>query len=750
LMSWMLARLGSRFSLLFEPHRRQIRHSALGCFVDRPVDLTVGLIEPDGRTRVLPFTKEGEVFYNPEQFERLNSITYRGYSERYRLRFEFNVHSVMYPQAEALCSMPAFYMEMRLNPAPQVRRTRPVAPTPTIARLVIRINRPDTRIAATSEGGAGRIDLSYRVPLSPAVGESTDDPRAGSRKDDPVRSVEVHERIVSLNAGCTADQDGRGLSLELPVTEVGSGVKWRLVWGAHCAEPILDLDRRGEEPRARGRLHYVHRFPDLDAVMDEAIRHRDVHLAHSRRFETLLDQASLTTAQRHLINLSFQTYLANTFWCDLEPLEAGSTKSRGEWFSVWEGNRLNHSVIGLEYNAAPLYLAIWPRFLALQLEQWTSFARRHEPSGGSTLARDTGQGFRIAANDATDGLAVEHNADFLLMLQAYSHWIGDLTIARRHGALIEALARHLEWSDEDGSGFPPEGNASDTDHPGPSPPFARKTTCLAVKRLAGLHAAVDLLHHIGRHDPAREVEQVVECDAAKIESRAWLSDRYALCLDRSDRGVVDAWTDQRSSFENVSGWDAYSIYTADGLLLPAMLGQPLLLDRDRLATDHHSATRETLGRYGCGHNSLEPDSIWVSQNIWREQIARYLGTGGPGLDQLYWDMQVMSNTDDRSLAFTDTYIDSSLTFTPRGVTSFGFLLAGPRLVIDRLAPGGQRFTVDPDRHYPQRWPLLPLADWKAVKVPVCVVQNNGKVFIEGEADPVIVRGQLSEQEQMIG
>ncbi|MDP7693485.1 MAG: hypothetical protein QGG89_16730, partial [Vicinamibacterales bacterium] len=125
LMSWMLARLGSRFSLLFEPHRRQVRHSALGCFVDRPVDLTVGLIEPDGRTRVLPFTREGEVFYNPEQFERLNSITYRGYSERYRLRFEFNVHSVMYPQAEALCTLPAFYMEMRLNPAPQVRRTRP-------------------------------------------------------------------------------------------------------------------------------------------------------------------------------------------------------------------------------------------------------------------------------------------------------------------------------------------------------------------------------------------------------------------------------------------------------------------------------------------------------------------------------------------------------------------------------------------------------------------------------------------------
>ena len=745
-MSWVLARLGSRYTLLFEPHLRRMRHSALGCFVDQPMDLAVGLVEPDGTTRVLPFTGEGEVFYNPEQFERLNSITYRGYSERYRLRFEFNVHSVFYPQAETLCTMPAFYMEMRLNPAPQVRCTRPVAPTPQFVRLVIRIDRPDTCITASGEGGAGRINLSYRVPLAPLTGDSTDEPRVEFNANDPVRSVEVHERIVSLNTGCDADQDGRGLSLELPVTEAASGVKWRLVWGAHCVEPVLDLDRCGEDPPARGRLHYVRRFPDLDAVMDEAIRHRDVHLAHSRRFETLVDQASLTTAQRHLINLGFQTYLSNTFWCDLEPAEAGSEPSRKEWFSVWEGNRLNQSVIDIEYNATPLYLAIWPQLLELQLDQWTSFARAHEPSGGATLIRNAGQGFHVTFGTTVDGPAMETNADFLLMLQAYAHWNGDLTIARKYGDLITRLARYLTWTDIDDSGFP----ANDHDDSGRSPSFASKTITIAVKRVAGLHAAADLLRQIGRHDPARDIEQVVERNATQIESQAWLSDRYALCLDRSDRGVVDAWSDQRSTFENVFGWDAYSIYTANGLLLPAMLGQPLLFDRDRLVKDHYNATRETRGRYGCGHNSLEPESIWVSQNIWRELIARYLGVCGPGMDQLYWEMQAMSNTYDRSLAFTDTYIDTSLTFTPRGVTSFGFLLSGPRLVIDRLAPGGQRITVDPDHHYPQRWPLLPLADWKAVKVPVCVVQNDGTVFIEGEGDPVIVRGQVSAQEPMIG
>jgi hypothetical protein len=49
-------------------------------------------------------------------------------------------------------------------------------------------------------------------------------------------------------------------------------------------------------------------------------------------------------------------------------------------------------------------------------------------------------------------------------------------------------------------------------------------------------------------------------------------------------------------------------------------------------------------------------------------------------------------------------------------------------------------TVDPDRHKPQRWPLLPLADWTAGKIPVCVIDHHGKVTIEGQIDPVIVHG----------
>ncbi|MEO1236642.1 MAG: hypothetical protein AAFX76_07620 [Planctomycetota bacterium] len=133
----------------------------------------------------------------------------------------------------------------------------------------------------------------------------------------------------------------------------------------------------------------------------------------------------------------------------------------------------------------------------------------------------------------------------------------------------------------------------------------------------------------------------------------------------------------------------------------------------------------------------------MRRNLWRDMFARYLRLGGESSAQEYWDLQVMSNTHAQSLGYTDTYIQNRLHNYPRGVVALGYLLASPRLKIDRLAPGavGTYITVDPDRSLPQRWPLLPLADWQAGKIPVCVVHGNGSVSIEAPTDPVVIQGQ---------
>ena len=721
LMTWTLARLGSRFSLLFEPHRHRVRHSALGRFHDQPMDLMVGLVEPDGTELVLPFTTRGTPLHNPEQFERLNSITFRGFSERYRLRFEFNVHSVFYPQDEALCVMPVFYVEMRVSPSRRIRGATPAGSIPETVTLFIRMDRPDTHISAAtppvptpgdtpSPAHGAKIDLTYHSAISNA---------------DTHETVEVHERIESLNAGCIVDDDGKGLTLNLPVTEIGSGTKWRLVWGAHCDQPVLDTGPQPDPQDAHFR--YLRHWRDLDAVMNDAIRLRDDRLAHSRRFEKLIDQTPLSMAQRHLLHQSFQTFLSNTSWCELD--------DGAQRFSVSDGYQHDSYSVDVGYTTSMLYLALWPKLLAIQLDRWAGFVEPHPQSGGGYLRPQTANNPDTANPKYPLHNPVDTSCEYLLLTQAYAHWTGDLSGTRRHAALIQQLAKYLVWTLQ---------KPDDNSH---------KDTALAVKRLAALQGASDLLNRVDLNEPTDDFQPLVEAEIAKLEKNAWMGDHYAAGLSSSMNTVPSTadWADQSTPFIETPGWDAYSIRTGDGILLPAMTAQPVLLDPSRLRTDLANACRETLTAYGCGRTSDDTENIWISQNFWRDHLSRYVGcahtTDHP---QRYWDLQVMCNTYPQSRGYCDTYVGHNLSFNPRGAASFGSLLAYPGLVIDRLAPGGTLIRVDPERHYPQRWPLLALADWKAGKIPVCVVDDQGKVTIEGESDPIIIHGDQTTSPQVIG
>ncbi len=747
LMSWMIGRLGSRFGLYFEPYRRRVMHSAMGRFLDEPLDLAVGLVQPDGTQRVLPFTTdtdlEGvELLSNCEQFERMNSITFAGYCEAYRLRLELNIHSAFYPQNERLCLMPAFYFEVRVSPIEGFRGVEPVGPTPDRVRLFIRLRRPGTQIRVSDD----TIDLSYDVALP------------GGR---PAAKVAARERLVSLNPGCMVCREGEGegvgggLMCDLPVTRSGSGVKWRLVWAAHVADPVMTVRPNGENQAARFR--YLDHWADVEAVTSEAVATRDERLALSRRFEKLLAQALLDASQRHLTNQSFQNFLSNTFWCRVEPnafsAEGGENAAArgGEWFSVWDGSEQHHSAVDVEYNNAIFYLSLWPRLLKLQLRQWGRRVTDHEASGALVVPRDLGRGLEATREAFAYPMPVETNSDFLLLLETYTRWTGDTALGRELMEVVVGLSRHLAWTDRDRSGFPSAGMANTLVEAGPAARYARKQTYLAIKRVAALRAAAALLHRTGHIDDARKCDALVDRDIRRIEAAAWLGDHYAVAVDRSAVELVDPDSDEPLAFDHLPGWDAYSISTGNGLLLPEMIGQPPLLDPQRLAVDVYRANRECQGRYGDGHTSAEPNNGRVSQNLWRDLLARYLHLSGESSAQDYWDLQVMSNTHEQSMGFTDTHIQSNLCNYPRGVVALGYFLATPRLVIDRLSPGvtGVYITVNPDRHTPQRWPLLPLADWQAGKIPVCVVDDHGKVFIEAPTDPVIIHGRENDPGESI-
>jgi len=752
MMSWQMGRLGSRFALLFEPQKRRVMHSALGRFLDRPLDLMVGLVEPDGTERVLPFTERGEELHGCEQFERLNSITFRGYSEKYKLRFELNVHSVFYPQDERLSVMPAFYLELRVNPFSTVRWNKPVQEKPPErVKLFVRLGRDETEFeSVTRDDGRACLGMAYDQVLKPVVKEHPH--KAG---DYTPGVAAVREQIVSLNEGCAVDDDGRGLTLDLPVTDVGSGTKWRLVWGAFTGDPILTVGPHGSEhdpsQTFTSPFRYTRYWSSVEEVIDEAIEQRDDLLIRSRRFEKLLEQAPLNVSQHHLIHQGLQTYLTNTFWVTT-PDRGVPGREGARWdkylphgfFSVWEGNCLFHSTLDVEYNVAMFYLAVWPQLLEMQLDEWALHERPHEASRGAFLSHDMGRGFYATGQAYAHDMEAEEACNYLLLMQAYAHWTGDTAPARRHAGLLQRLGNYLLWTDRDGSGFASEGTANTIDDASPAVQYSRKQTYLAVKRIAALRAVADLLSHTDESDHGPAYLHAAEDDAPKIEAAAWLGDHYAVCADKSAVGITDVWTGKPLAYDELPGWDAYHIYSSNGLLLPVMCAMPTMLEHEHVVGDLIAATRETLGPYGCGHSSMEPENVWISQNLWRDHLSRYLGHAGTSRAARYWDMQVASNTHTLSKGFVDTYASNNLAFYPRGIVAMGYLLSYPRLMIDKLAPAGTRVSVSPDRHWKQRWPLLPLADWKAGRVPICVVDQAGNVTIEGEADRVTIRPQATQ------
>ena len=125
--------------------------------------------------------------------------------------------------------------------------------------------------------------------------------------------------------------------------------------------------------------------------------------------------------------------------------------------------------------------------------------------------------------------------------------------------------------------------------------------------------------------------------------------------------------------------------------------------------------------------------MWVSQNIWRDIAAAYLGIDYLDNIERYWALQKYINTEKYG-SFTDVYVFSSdttsLDYYPRGVAAFGLINALAGLQINR--PEGI-ISIAPLR-VPLRIPLTAFAQWDRGAVPWLVVTREAgqlDVRIEG-------------------
>ncbi|MGD9498628.1 MAG: glycoside hydrolase family 52 protein, partial [Armatimonadota bacterium] len=488
------------------------------------------------------------------------------------------------------------------------------------------------------------------------------------------------------------------------------------------------------------RFKYRQFFDSPEALARSAFECWDEIEARCLQFERVIADASLPASLKQLLAFATHSYLVNTWWT--------TSPQGGDWFTVWEGCCQLHSTVDVEYNVAPFYLALWPDLLRMQLDEWVG----HITDG--VLSHDMGVGLEVNGMAYWHPMEVEENTNFVLLLHAYWHHSGDADTVRRHYERVRELLAWVLSADTDDDGFPEKGLYNTIDQGSPAIQYAPDQVYLAMRSLAACTAGAQMAELMGEAEDAARWLARAQLTARTLAEQGWLDDHYVVALNQygqalptggepvaapvedpayQDFPIMDEGAGAMMGYEPVgggyataqplSGWDSYSIYTTNGLVYPMRSGLSLRgLDLERLRADLRAASGATMDEFGSPHTSHE-NNMWVSQNIWRDIAAAYLGIDYLDHTDRYWDLQHYINTRKYG-AFTDVYVygsdSTSLDYYPRGVAAYGLIEALAGLQFDRVHGV---VSLAPVR-VPLRLPLTMFADWQAGTLPWLVIEGD--------------------------
>lgn len=483
---------------------------------------------------------------------------------------------------------------------------------------------------------------------------------------------------------------------------------------------------------------YTQYFNNLSEVARWAVDNYSAVKENSKIVDELIGNNSLGNSVKHLFIYSLHTWLANTWWV--------LWNNNEDWFSVWEGSCYFHSTIDVEYTQAPFYLTIWPELLEIELHIWSHFGKDGSlclgDIGKNTLymSHDVGRyvdcGIQVYSHD----MEVEESSNYILL--AYVHWrrTNNDVVINQHIKFIKKLMDFIIRCDTTGNGIPDKGCANTVDDASPAIQFGKEQIYLGIKAMAAIQAGIKILEYTGYND-IDEYNQYVSAAISTLEKQAWKDDHYIVSLTKTMDGMVDPWSGMELKGE-LKGWDAYHIYTANGLALLDMIGFNTGLSSQRLKEDVWNAAINTIEKYGCKHTSYVMDKVnelyipglassgekvgWVSMNMLRDIAAAYRGVDLLSLADAYWDWQTTTNTQEL-LLFFETFYGNNLCYYPRGVAIFGYFDAAAGFSYDAVTGNA---TISPIRANIQV-PLLIFTDWENGSVPIVKTYlNEGKIFYE--------------------
>ena len=699
LMSDAVTVLGSRHGLFVDPCARRAWAIRGEQHPGREIQFLAG-VRMDGRIIMLPLSGQGERFEFCDQDMTPTSLKLTGIDGESRLKLELTVRTPLRPRDAAFSTTPVLDMELRLTRLPSAFRWCQPRKEPLTGEAFLKISCDDF-VPVEAAGDELRWTWEAVCLANRSEAQSAKPP---ARQDDCLLALRGEVR------------DGE---VVIPFDTAG-GLDGCVIRAAWCtfSEPMMDV--QGEP----APFKYTERFAGLDDVLAWARANPAAIADNTAKVDGVFAESNCSAAVNHLLAQTLHAWLADSWW----------TLDRGaDFFTVWEGSCYYHSTVDVEYTQAPLYLAVWPELLGIQLDAWPRFV-----TDGSGVLGEAGRDLVIFMHDVgqmttangtmyNHPMPVEENTNYVLMSYAYWRRSGDFSRARRHAEVIEKALRFVAACDTTGNGVPDVGMANTIDDASPAVQFGREQVYLAVKAMAALDVGADLLDKAGRKEHCEAFRRQSQKIAGVLHEKGWAGDHFVTLLDGSSHGVVDPWTGKAFEGDRIPGWDAAHIYTANGLALLDMVGRGVGIDEMRLREDLHVATRRCMEKFGCRHSDYVPQETgsageggtghpprvgWIAMNMMRDIAAFYRGVDLRYLAGGYWDFQTLTNTQGPWLFF-ETFGGNNLMQYPRGVAIFGYFDALGGVRLDRVT--GEVCVAPMSDQL--RLPVLPLADWNAGRAP---------------------------------
>jgi len=664
--------LGSRHGLLINPIRKSCGILRFDRFDSLPwLELRAGVRIGD-RELVLPLCGEGSGFGFHDQRLTPCTMVLMGVDAASGVKLKLTVATPFRPRDAAFSTIPVLGLRLEAEKIGGNFRWEPKTEDPESVELFLEFCGADIQVTAEEQDA---VTLRFD-----SVRASTEN---GTRSNPRTETVPQVDRIVGLTGGLEGTTFRRRVDLD--------GAERNCLDLAWCiySNPTLAVHSQ------LCPFKYAQRFADLAAVCAWARANPTALFDNARKVDGIVAQNNCSKSVNNLLAYTLHSWLIDTWWAVRE--------DGRDWFSVWEGSCYFHSTVDVEYTQAPLYLALWPELLAIELDFWPEFSKDGAKTLGDRgagtlfLSHDTGSHATACGQDYHHEMECEETTNYLILSAVYHKRTGDDSLLHKHADVLEKYLLFLLACDTTGNGVPDQGVANTIDDASPAVQYGRCQIYLAVKCLGAFQAGAEMMTMLGKSKLADKCRDAADKIRALIQEKGWQDDHFVTLLEKSGQDVVDPWSGEKLELAEVPGWDAPHIYTVNGLVLFDMVGESLGIDEACIREDLVNATQRCLREYGCVHTDFKfdrdnlPEAMqglagvsrnpgWISMNMLRDMAAFFRGIDLRYVADRYWEWQVVTNTQEAKIFF-ETFKGNNLCFYPRGVAIWGYFdaLAGLRI-----------------------------------------------------------------------